>query len=154
MPKQRLDKIIASTGRYSRREVKRLVHEGRVLVDGRAAESAEEKYDPLRAAITVNGEAIGYREHTYVMLHKPAGVLSATEDGRGKTVLDLLPPEYRKIGLFPAGSIRTRRACCCSPTTAHWRTICSPRKNTLIKSTLRVWTAYSRRRTARPSPPA
>lgn len=105
MPKQRLDKIIASTGRYSRREVKRLVHEGRVLVDGRAAESAEEKYDPLHAAITVNGEAIGYREHTYVMLHKPAGVLSATEDGRGKTVLDLLPPEYRKIGLFPAGRL-------------------------------------------------
>ena len=102
---QRLDKIIASTGRYSRREVKTLVREGRVLVDGRAAKSAEEKYDPLRASITVNGEALGYREHTYVMLHKPAGVLSATEDGRGKTVLDLLPPEYRKIGLFPVGRL-------------------------------------------------
>lgn len=47
------------------------------------------------------------------MLHKPAGVLSATEDGRGETVLDLLAPEYRKIGLFPSGgSTRTRRGCC------------------------------------------
>ncbi len=105
MAEQRLDKIIASTGRFSRREVKTLVREGRVLVDGRIAASAEEKCDPERAHIRVNGEEIGYREHTYVMLHKPAGVLSATEDGRGKTVLDLLAPEYRKIGLFPVGRL-------------------------------------------------
>ena len=105
MAQQRLDKIIASTGRYSRREVKTLVREGRVLVDGRIAASAEDKCDPLTARISVNGEEIFYREHTYVMLHKPAGVLSATEDGRGETVLDLLAPEYRKIGLFPVGRL-------------------------------------------------
>ena len=83
MAQQRLDKIIASTGRYSRREVKTLVREGCVLVDGRIAASAEDKCDPLTARISVNGEELFYREHTYVMLHKPAGVLSATEDGRG-----------------------------------------------------------------------
>ena len=105
MAQQRLDKIIASTGRYSRREVKALVREGRVLVDGRIAASAEDKCDPLTARISVNGEELFYREHTYVMLHKPAGVLSATEDGRGETVLDLLAPEYRKIGLFPVGRL-------------------------------------------------
>lgn len=105
MVQQRLDKIIASTGRYSRREVKTLVREGRVLVDGRIAASAEDKCDPLTARISVNGEELFYREHTYVMLHKPAGVLSATEDGRGETVLDLLAPEYRKIGLFPVGRL-------------------------------------------------
>lgn len=105
MAQQRLDKIIASTGRYSRREVKTLVREGRVLVDGRITASAEDKCDPLTARISVNGEEIFYREHTYVMLHKPAGVLSATEDGRGETVLDLLAPEYRKIGLFPVGRL-------------------------------------------------
>ena len=93
MAQQRLDKIIASTGRYSRREVKTLVREGRVLVDGRIAASPEDKCDPLTACIRVNGEALFYREHTYVMLHKPAGVLSATEDGREKTVLDLLAPK-------------------------------------------------------------
>ena len=105
MAQQRLDKIIASTGRYSRREVKTLVREGRVLIDGRIAASAEDKCDPLTARIRVNGEELFYREHTYVMLHKPAGVLSATEDGRGETVLDLLAPEYRKIGLFPVGRL-------------------------------------------------
>lgn len=105
MALQRLDKIIASTGRFSRREVKLLVREGRVLVEGKAAKSAEEKVDPLAVCISVNGEAISYREHTWVMLHKPAGVLSATEDGRGETVLDLLAPEYRKIGLFPVGRL-------------------------------------------------
>lgn len=105
MALQRLDKIIASTGRFSRREVKQLVREGRVLVDGKMAKSAEEKYDPLTAVIAVNGETLSYREHTWLMLHKPAGVLSATEDGRGETVLDLLAPEYRKIGLFPVGRL-------------------------------------------------
>lgn len=105
MAQQRLDKIIASTGRYSRREVKTLVREGRVLVDGCIAASAEDKCDPLTARISVNGEELFYREHAYVMLHKPAGVLSATEDGRGETVLDLLAPEYRKIGLFPVGRL-------------------------------------------------
>ena len=55
MAEQRLDKIIASTGRFSRREVKTLVREGRVLVDGRIAASAEEKCDPARAHIRVNG---------------------------------------------------------------------------------------------------
>lgn len=105
MAQQRLDKIIASAGRFSRREVKQLVREGRVLVEGKAAKSAEEKVDPLAVCITVNGEKLSYREHTWVMLHKPAGVLSATEDGRGKTVLDLLAPEYRKIGLFPVGRL-------------------------------------------------
>ena len=105
MPQQRLDKIIASTGRYSRREVKALVREGRVLVDGRIAAGPEDKCDPESARISVNGEELFYRAHTYVMLHKPAGVLSATEDGRGETVLDLLAPEYRKIGLFPVGRL-------------------------------------------------
>ena len=56
MAQQRLDKIIASTGRYSRREVKTLVREGRVLVDGRIAASAEDKCDPLTARISVNGQ--------------------------------------------------------------------------------------------------
>ena len=93
MELQRLDKIIASTGRWSRREAKELVRRGLVTVDGAAAGSVEEKFDPEEAEIAVNGEAIGYRRYTWIMLNKPAGVLSATEDGRGKTVLDLLPRE-------------------------------------------------------------
>lgn len=105
MGKQRLDKIIASTGKFSRREVKDLIRQGLVAVDGVTARSAEEKADPEVQEITVNGEPIGYRRYTWLMLNKPAGYLSATEDGRGATVLDLLPPELQKQGLFPVGRL-------------------------------------------------
>lgn len=105
MPRERLDKLLASTGRWSRAEAKRLVREGRVLADGRAAVSAEAKYDPETARLAVDGEPLRLRAHVYVMMHKPAGVLSATEDGRGRTVLDLLPEEYRRRGLFPVGRL-------------------------------------------------
>lgn len=105
MSLQRLDKILASTGRWSRREVKQMVRQGRVLADGRPAASPEEKYDPAAAVLTVDGEDIGYRAVTWLMMNKPGGVLSATEDGRGETVLDLLPPELRRIGLFPVGRL-------------------------------------------------
>ena len=105
MAAERLDKLLASTGRWSRSEVKRMVREGRVLADGRIAASAEEKYDADAVSLCVDGETVRLRQFVYVMLHKPAGVLSATEDGRGKTVLDLLPEEYRRRGLFPVGRL-------------------------------------------------
>lgn len=105
MEKQRLDKVIASTGKFSRREVKLLVRQGRVLVDGAPARSPEDKVDPEQAEIVVNGEPLTYRRFTWVMLNKPAGYLSATEDGRGATVLDLLPEELQKQGLFPVGRL-------------------------------------------------
>ena len=105
MEQQRLDKIIASTGRFSRREVKELIRRGQVLVDGVPARSAQEKADPEAAEITVQGEPLVYRRFTWVMLNKPAGYLSATEDGRDATVLDLLPPELRRQGLFPVGRL-------------------------------------------------
>ena len=105
MEKQRLDKIIDSTGKFSRREVKNLIRQGRVLVDGVPARSAEEKADPETVRITVNGELLTYRRYTWVMMNKPAGYLSATEDGRGATVLDLLPQELQRQGLFPVGRL-------------------------------------------------
>ena len=79
---ERLDKALAGTGRWSRREVKLLVRQGQVRVNGMAAVSAEEKIDPETAVITVGGESIRLQKFTYVMLHKPAGVLTATEDRR------------------------------------------------------------------------
>ena len=105
MEQQRLDKIIASTGEFSRREVKELIRHGRVLVDGVPARSAQEKADPETSEITVNGVPLTYRRFTWVMLNKPAGYLSATEDGRGATVLDLLPEALRKQNLFPVGRL-------------------------------------------------
>jgi 16S rRNA pseudouridine516 synthase len=105
MEKQRLDKIIASTGKFSRREVKTLVRQGKVLVDGIPARSGEDKVDAESVEIVVNGECLTYRRYTWVMLNKPAGYLSATEDGHGATVLDLLPQELQKQGLFPVGRL-------------------------------------------------
>ena len=105
MALQRLDKLIASTGKYSRREVKLYIKEGRVLVDGFPAKSAEDKVDPAVNTVEVDGEDIGYREFTYVMLHKPAGVLTATEDKRQKTVLDLLSADLRRQDLSPVGRL-------------------------------------------------
>ena len=102
---ERLDKIISATGKKSRREVKILVKQGRILVDGVPAATAEMKVDPAVSEILLDGEDIGYQRFTYIMLHKPAGVLSAVEDKRQKTVLDLLPEELQKRGLSPVGRL-------------------------------------------------
>ena len=102
---ERLDKILSATGKWSRREVKLLVKQGRILVDGRPAAAPEQKVDPAAMEITVDGADIGYRRFTYLMLHKPAGVLSAVEDKRQQTVLDLLPQELQRQGLSPVGRL-------------------------------------------------
>lgn len=102
---ERLDKLLAGTGKWSRREVKALVRQGLVRVDGRLAASAEDKLDPVVAVVTVAGETVALHRFTYVLLHKPAGVLTATEDRKQPTVLDLLPPELRRIGLAPVGRL-------------------------------------------------
>lgn len=102
---ERLDKLLAGTGKWSRREVKALVRQGLVRVDGRLAASAEDKLDPAVAVVTVAGETVALHRFTYVLLHKPAGVLTATEDRKQPTVLDFLPPELRRIGLAPVGRL-------------------------------------------------
>ena len=105
MEQQRLDKIIASTGKWSRREAKELARRGLVTVNGCAVRSVEGKFNPEAVEISVNGEVLSYRRVTWIMLNKPGGYLSATEDGRGKTVLDLLPRELQKQALFPVGRL-------------------------------------------------
>ena len=104
MEKQiRLDKLLADTGRWSRKEAKLLLKQGRVQVDGAVERSPDRKVDPLVTRVTADGQSVGWAEFRYLMLHKPAGVLTATEDRRQKTVLDLLPAEY--AGLFPVGRL-------------------------------------------------
>lgn len=103
MPWQRLDKWLAATGRWSRREAKTLIAQGRVTVNGVPAGKGEDRWDET-AEIRVDGERLPLRAHIYIMLNKPAGLLSATKDPRQKTVLDLLPPEYRRK-LFPVGRL-------------------------------------------------
>ena len=105
MAAERLDKLLSSTGQWSRREVKDLVRQGRVTVDGRAALRPEEKADPVSCCVRVDGQAVVLEPFVYVMMTKPAGLLSATEDRRQRTVLDLLPEHLRRRGLFPVGRL-------------------------------------------------
>lgn len=101
---ERLDKLLAATGRWSRKEVKDLVRQGRVAVRGVVVARPEEKYD-LTDDIRVDGEPVCCQKCTYLMMNKPGGWLSATEDKRQQTVLDLLPEHYQKQGLFPVGRL-------------------------------------------------
>ena len=102
---ERIDKIIASQGKYSRSEVKKLVKDGRVTLDGKVIKSSDVKADPDLNDIAVDGKSIGYKKHLYIMLNKPQGVVSATEDTDHTTVIDLVPKELKRDGLFPAGRL-------------------------------------------------
>jgi len=105
MGQERLDKLLSSTGRWSRKEVKDLVRQGRVLADGRPVARPEEKYDPLGCLLQVDGTVVDCAPYVYVMMHKPDGVVSATEDREERTVVELLPNELRRRGLFPVGRL-------------------------------------------------
>ena len=101
---ERLDKILANTGRWSRKEVRELVRAGRVTVNGVPVHSPEEKWDPA-AEFAVDGVSVSGERMVYLMLHKPAGLVSATEDPKQPTVLELLPDHLKRVGLFPAGRL-------------------------------------------------
>ena len=102
---ERLDKIIASQGKYSRSEVKKLVKAGLVKVNGKVVKTSDVKCDTAADEIIVDGVSLNYKKHIYIMLNKPKGVISATEDPTQKTVIDLVPPELKRSGLFPAGRL-------------------------------------------------
>lgn len=99
---ERLDKLVANTGEWSRKEARDLIRAGRVTVDGAPCRQPEAKAEPERVAVDGGPIASG---PVYLMLHKPAGLVSATEDPREPTVLSLLPQKYRRLGLFPAGRL-------------------------------------------------
>lgn len=101
----RLDKFLANENIGSRKAVGLLVRSGAVTVNGQAVKKADVQIDPQVDCICVNGTPVRYNAHTYILLHKPAGVLTATRDSRAQTVLDLLPPDMRRRGLFPAGRL-------------------------------------------------
>lgn len=102
---ERIDKIIASQSKYSRSEVKKLVKEGLIKLNGETVKASDIKCDGQKDEITVNGVPLFYKKHIYIMLNKPKGVISATEDKDKRTVLDLVPEELYRSGLFPAGRL-------------------------------------------------
>ena len=103
MEKMRLDKYLTQTAGLSRSEAKQYLKKGRVCVDGQIIKKPETKIDAGQAAVTVDGRLCHYEKYTYLMLHKPQGVVSATEDDRERTVLDLIGEPVR--GLFPVGRL-------------------------------------------------
>ncbi len=103
----RLDKYLSLTGTATRTETARAVRAGEVLVNGIPARKADLQINPDTATVIFRGAPVVYRQYTYILLHKPDGVVSATEDGREQTVLDLLPDDLRRIrpALFPCGRL-------------------------------------------------
>jgi 16S rRNA pseudouridine516 synthase len=100
-----LDRWLANAGCGSRAEVKRMIKSGRVCLNGQTARDAKTQVAPERDRVTLDGKPIIYRRFLYLMLYKPPGVISATEDSRERTVLDLIDPQYRDKGLFPVGRL-------------------------------------------------
>ncbi len=103
----RLDKYLSLTGTATRTESSRAVRAGEVLVNGVPAQKADMQVDPDTVSVLFRGVPVIYRLYTYILMHKPDGVVSATEDGREQTVLDLLPDDLRRIrpALFPCGRL-------------------------------------------------
>ncbi len=100
----RLDKFLCETGFGTRSEVKNLLKKGLVTVNGEVVKKPEQKIDEHTDKVICNGVPASYTEYVYLMLHKPAGVVSATEDRRERTVLDLLDGEQIR-DLFPVGRL-------------------------------------------------
>lgn len=100
----RIDKYLAEMGQGTRSEIKKLIRSGRVMVDGEAVKKPELKIDETTQKVSLDGKQIGYAKKEYYMLHKPAGVISATKDDRDKTVLDLIADKKRN-DLFPVGRL-------------------------------------------------
>ena len=100
----RADKMIASQSTLSRREIARMIAAGQVLLNGEPLRSAAQKVS-YADRISVDGRELALKQYVYLMMNKPAGVVSATENERQANVISILPPEYLRPGLFPAGRL-------------------------------------------------
>ncbi len=100
----RIDKYISGCGYASRKDVKKLIKQGLVFIDGEVCKKPEEQTDE-NSIVEVDGERLIYREFVYLMLNKPDGVVSATYDNRDETVIDLLEVEHQVFEPFPVGRL-------------------------------------------------
>lgn len=131
----RLDKYIANSGVATRGEVKKLLKAGVVTVNGEIQKKGDLHIDENNAKVLINGTEVNYREYIYLMLNKPQGYISATEDKRYKTVLDLVPEEYAHFNVFPVGrlDIDTEGLLLLSNDGAFAHNMTSPKKNVYKK---------------------
>lgn len=102
---ERLDKFLCDSGVGTRSQVKAILKSGRVTVDGKPEKDPAKKIDPQIQVIMLDGEILGGKQRMVVMLNKPAGFVTATEDPVEKTVMELLPPELKHLDLKPVGRL-------------------------------------------------
>lgn len=105
MEKERIDKLIAANTDYSRSEIKKAAKKGKVTINGEIIKDLSDKVDPDCCEISIDGEIIEIKKYVYIMLNKPEGVISASQGKGDKTVIDILPDEFKRDGLFPAGRL-------------------------------------------------
>ena len=102
---ERLDKFLCDSGAGTRSQVKLILKAGRVTVDGKVEKDNSKKIDPAKQVITLDGEILGGKRRAVVMLNKPAGFVTATEDPVEKTVMELLPADMKHLDLKPVGRL-------------------------------------------------
>ncbi len=102
---KRVDRILSEQTNYSRKEIKKFVSKGLVLVNGLVVRKSDEKYDDDNISIKINGKDIRVSKHFYLLLNKPKGYVSTTVSDKDKTVIDLVPDKYKTRTLFPAGRL-------------------------------------------------
>ncbi len=102
---QRLDKYLSDAKVASRRELREMIRAGRIAVDGQIVTTVDFKVDEKTAKVTLDGALIAGKRTVTIMLHKPAGYLTAATDTRDKTIMELIPPEYQKLGVMPVGRL-------------------------------------------------
>ena len=102
---ERLDKVLSNMGYGSRKDVKKLIKNGLVKVNGDIVRENEFKVNPYEDGIIIGGNEVNYREHIYLMMNKPQGLVSSTDDPLTETVIDLLGDEYLIYKPFPVGRL-------------------------------------------------
>lgn len=102
---KRIDRILSEQTNYSRKEIKKLVSKGLVLVNECVVRKSDEKYDEDNISIKINGDDVSVNKHFYLLLNKPKGYVSTTVSDSDKTVIDLVPDKYKTRTLFPAGRL-------------------------------------------------
>ena len=102
---ERLDKFLCDSGAGTRSQVKVILKAGRVTVDGRVEKDNSRKIDPAKQVVTLDGEVLGGKRRAVVMLNKPAGFVTATEDPVERTVMELLPEAMKHLDLKPVGRL-------------------------------------------------
>ena len=105
MAQERIDKVLSNMGFGSRREIKEKVKKKVIFVDGELVRDPGMKVDPEQDKIVMEGEEVFYRKYIYLMMNKPQGVVSATIDNHDKTVIDLLPFDYKTFDPAPVGRL-------------------------------------------------